>query len=562
MKRTCFSGFLAALAVLPAAVGLPGCVGTGPMDPRVIARYQREMAARSPSRRTRDGQDLGLLRPAPQKGVKPLEVEEVKDADGKVVKHIIRLSLDQAVMRALANNPQIQVVSFNPAISRQEMTQAAADFDYIFFGAYSLDKTDERTNSILLAGRTDTRRWQAGFRQKTVTGAEWAVAWNHTRSWNNAGFSVFATEYEPTISFEITQPLLREGWLDYNLSRLRIARLDHKSSLAAFRQSVESTITDVYLTYWRVAQARREVEIQEKLLEKTAETYHRVMERYKAGLDATKVQTKQAESAVASRQAVLIRVRKDIHDTREALGLLLDDPQINVLGYYDIVPTTTMSDTPIHVDAADQLAAALRNSPMLAQARLAIQAAGIEVKVARNETLPKLDVKATTTLQSLAARPHTADRMLGSGDYAGYGIGLELEYPIGNRQRLAQLRLRRLQYRQVVASLQNTADQIAAAIRQRVREIHTSWEELQLQRVAVAAARVQLQALEDTEEIRGRLTPEFLELKLSAQESLADAERNELQALVDYNSAMVELRRETGTVLDLPRVKISFSGRE
>ena len=73
------------------------------------------------------------------------------------------------------------------------------------------------------------------------------------------------------------------------------------------------------------------------------------------------------------------------------------------------------------------------------------------------------------------------------------------------------------------------------------------------------AARAQLKALEDTEEIRGKLTPEFLLVKLQAQEDLARAEQAEQQTIVDYNIALVELARATGTVLELYPVRKALS---
>jgi hypothetical protein len=61
-----------------------------------------------------------------------------------------------------------------------------------------------------------------------------------------------------------------------------------------------------------------------------------------------------------------------------------------------------------------------------------------------------------------------------------------------------------------------------------------------------------------TEEIRGRLTPEFLLVKLNAQETLANAELAALQALVDYNVAMSDLALVSGTVLELHGVKLAL----
>ncbi|MCD6365793.1 MAG: hypothetical protein J7M14_07955, partial [Planctomycetes bacterium] len=67
----------------------------------------------------------------------------------------------------------------------------------------------------------------------------------------------------------------------------------------------------------------------------------------------------------------------------------------------------------------------------------------------------------------------------------------------------------------------------------------------------------QLQAVEDIEKIRGKLTPEFLDVKLRAQESLANAERGELEVMINYNIAMITLSQVSGTVLQRYGVELA-----
>jgi len=180
------------------------------------------------------------------------------------------------------------------------------------------------------------------------------------------------------------------------------------------------------------------------------------------------------------------------------------------------------------------------------------------VRVAKNQVLPRLDLTGSAAYQGLAGQPQDAFNSLNSGDYLSYTVGVSLEYPLGNRERRALLRQRRFERLKAVAALQNVADQVAVQVKERVRQVYTSFEEIKAQHAATEAARLQLEALEETERIRGRLTPEFLQVKLSAQETLAAAERAELDALVQFNGAMADLARATGTVLDLHGVQVAL----
>ncbi|HAU37421.1 MAG TPA: TolC family protein, partial [Phycisphaerales bacterium] len=64
-----------------------------------------------------------------------------------------------------------------------------------------------------------------------------------------------------------TQPLLRDAWPEVNLARMRIASINESASRSAFRAKVEDVVTTVVTTYWSLRQARRDLEIQQWLLD-------------------------------------------------------------------------------------------------------------------------------------------------------------------------------------------------------------------------------------------------------------------------------------------------------
>jgi outer membrane protein len=473
------------------------------------------------------------------------------------------VSLDEAIMRALANNLDIRVVSYDPAISREQMIQAAAVFDWVLYsgsqGSPGLNyaKDEKKPSGGLLGDITRLRQWSLGVRNHTETGADWSLEWSMTRTWDASRVqSLLRTRYEPTLLLQVSQPLLRDAWPEFNRAQLRIARLNAEITDAAFRDRVEEILTEATATYWQLWQTRRRVAIQLAKLKRSRETFRRVQAR--VGLDATRVNIKQAEAQVRIDEANLIRERKGIRDVQDLLARLLADPQINVLSDEEVVPTTPCVMQRVQINPTEQMLTALRHNPVLEQARLAIAAQRINVRVAENQTLPRLDIVASSRLHGLARTIQQANDKLLTGDYASYGIGLVLEYPIGNRQRLANLRERRYELTKTIVSMQNAADQLAAAVKERIREINTSYQEMRALRTAVEASEVEFQALEDTERIRGQLTPEFLRTKLDAQERLAVAQRAEVQAIVNYNTALAELARATGTVLELHRVEIAL----
>jgi outer membrane protein TolC len=540
------------IAALLAGALAAGCVPPGQANLGILEAYQKALVARSPQPREGEA-GLGPLTPAPQAGLPALRVTTQPSTQRTQV----YLPLEEAIIRALANSPEIRLVSFDPAIAHEKAVEAAAAFDYIVFGSWEHSRQDKQSASTLGGGQITSWTLEGGLKQKTITGANWSLAYTLNGTPENTSPATSLTKYyEPIVSLEVTQPLLRDAWCEATLAEVHLARVNERSSAEAFRQKVEEIVTNVIGAYWALVQARVDLGIQEHLLAVTLETLERTEAR--AELDATTGQVKQAKAAVESRRAALLVARKTIGDAQDALARLVADPQINLQADVEIIPTTDPVTQEVQVDLTDRLITALKHNPTLTQARLAIEAADINVSLAVNETLPRLDLTASVSQQGLAGAVHQAHENLGTGHYVSYSVGLTAEYPLGNRAALAKLRRERLTLDQTLTNLQNLADQVAADLRERVRQVHTTYQEMLAQRASAEAAGLYLQSLEDIEQIRGRLTPEFLLVKLQAQQDVAAARRAELTAIVHYNIDLADLEKASGTVLQVQPVKIAL----
>ena len=572
---------------------LSGCVSDKVDEQSTQVSYSQHLANQGPQRRAdTEGRDLerplGILKPAPSPSPMVFGVENVTDpntgqktifgsritrpglphspmsvlpelkivTDPNTGNKTVRLTIDEALTRALANSPEIRVVSFDPSIAKQNVTRAASEFDFTAFGQVNYQKEDIPPNSIFQPGQSDVRTYETGIKQLGVTGVEWSVSYALTRSWDDLVGRTLSTRFEPILAFQLKQPLLRDAWQEVTLAGVNIATLNYKIALLDFRDKSEDIAIQVISAYWRLAQARRDATIQKELLDGTLDTLNKVEGR--RGIDATNVQIKQTESFVKIREATLLQTRKAIWDAQEVLVRLMADTQLNVLDEFEIIPASEASQETQELAPPDVLEQAMRTNPTIQQARIGLEIADINVRVAENQKMPRLDLIASASTQGLHPDADTSHDRLKRGDFASYAVGLSLEYPLGNRQREAELLQRRLERRQAVATLQNVADQVAIAAKEGLRRIKTNHAEIQVQKEAVEASRIHLQTLKDTEPVREQLTPEFLLVKLQAQETLANTRRQEIRAVVEFNISLVQLARTSGTVLELHQIKSSM----
>lgn len=538
---------------------LAGCVSDKMDEKSVLASYQRILADQGPQQRLdTEGNDstksLGLLRPVASVANNIPNVEITTDPN--TGRQNVALTIEQVLARTLANSPEIRVVSFDPSIAKQNITKAASEFDVTAFGELNLENEDNPPNSIYQSGQSDERSLETGVKQKSITGSEWSLSYAMTRSWDDLSGRTLSTRYEPILGFQLRQPLLRDAWQEVTLAGVDVAKLNYKISLLIFRQKAEETATGVISAYWRLLQARRDLEIHQGLLNNTLETLEKVISRKE--IDATELHIKQTEASAKTREAALIQARKRIYDAQDVLIRLMADAQLNILDDFNIIPATEPSQELKMLEEPKLLELALNKNPIIQQARIGTEIADINIRVAENQDMPRLDLRASARTQGLAKGPENAQDRLYNRDYVSYGLGLSLEYPLGNRQREAELIQRRFERRQAFTILHNVADQAAQLVRERARRVETNYSEIQVQKDAIEAARIYLEVLKDTENIREQLTPEFLLVKLQAQEVLANAQMSEVRAIVEFNIALAELAQTLGTVLELHQVENSL----
>ncbi|MHC4221727.1 MAG: hypothetical protein ACYST9_04835, partial [Planctomycetota bacterium] len=254
------------LLILGLIVFLSGCISDNVADHGALSSYQEQLAGEGSQKRLGE-ESLQALTPDPE--VKLPKLGVVTDANSGINR--LNLSIEQAITRTLANSPEIRVVSFEPEIAKEELTGQVAEFDQILFGEYNYNKDDNPINSLTFSdvGQAKTRIWQAGIKQKSVTGSAWSFTWALTRGWDDLATRRYPTRYEPMLSFQLKQPLLRDGWQEVVLAGVNVARLNYEINFAAFRERLENVATQVIKTYWQLLQTRKESQIQQRLLDKT-----------------------------------------------------------------------------------------------------------------------------------------------------------------------------------------------------------------------------------------------------------------------------------------------------
>ncbi len=473
---------------------------------------------------------------------------------------VVRLSLEELVRRSAVNSLGVRVAGYDPAVRGATVVEEEGRFDPRFFTNTAFERRNNLTGGVtnplnfelINQQKANITTVASGVRQQLESGGQAELRYETSRNDYIPAQTVLNPYWQNNLVLEVTQPLLRGLGNEITHSRITLARNEQRISFLDFRKTLEQNLADMERTYWQLVVAEQDVKIQENLLQQTIDTASLLAKR--GAQDVTRVQTSQANAAVESRRAVLIRSKARVRDFSDQIKRLMNDPGFPITANNLILPATSPNEEPIHFVLSDQIDTALFNRLELAQQLLRIDSAGTRVKVAKNNLLPSLNLIGSLGAQGLGKDFSNAVDTQDDFNHINYKVGLELEVPIGNRAPRAAYQRELLLRQQEIDRYRDLIEQVSLDVRTAVREVQTTWDEMVTTRQARFATADSLRAIQLREENNEPLTPTFVQLKLDTQERLANAWRAEVEAVGNYNVAIANLERVKGTLLKYDNV--------
>ena len=319
------------------------------------------------------------------------------------------MSLSEAVARGIENNLQLQVERFDPLITfeSQEGSWGAFDPTFSMDGGYSSQY--EPNTSILIGGAVapgapppDLRN--ETFRTDGTAGVDTLVPWLGATlglefasdKTETSQFSTFATikpVYQSSAMITGTIPLLKGLIWNEPWTRVKTAQSQYGGARQDFRRDLMDVVQFIETSYWDVVAKKQAVRVAEKSLETALSLLDQTKTQYEVGVKS-KVEVVESEAGVASREFDLIRA---INFYRRAQDDLIDavlGTQLTPASRIEIVPADDPENyVTYQIDIIEATGKAFRNRPELKEAEYEIERQEFELKFAKNQRLPQLDIQ-------------------------------------------------------------------------------------------------------------------------------------------------------------------------
>jgi outer membrane protein len=499
--------------------------------------------------------------------------EHLRDfvVDGK-----LRLSLDQAIQLALANNTGVRIDELTYQSAWYNVLAAHSPFDPIINGNASASRgLTPQPSQLGGASVLNSLSQTVGLNltQFLATGTTVTVGTSTSRSSSNSSFNTFNPSYNAGLNFGFTQSLLRNRGLFINRAPIIIAQRGLQQSRDNFESQVSSIIQQVVTDYWFVVLAQESLVVDRKAVDQAQVSYDHDKRSLELGA-LPPFDIYKSESELATRKVAVIQQEyalKQAEDTlRDAIGADLDS-NIGALDISLTEPAEPAGEL-YSLDISQAIERALAKRPELEAQRLQLDVDDISIRVAHNQMQPSLNLNATYQAGGLGGNQFIFNDNVnppvlvgiipgGLGDALGqisgfqfptYSASLTLSLPIRNRAAEAAVGSSEVNKKRDLFNQRATFQSIQLEARNAIHSL----EQAKLSIGAAKIARDLTQKNLDAEQRKYDLGVDTIFFLLDAQTQLQNADLTLVQAEINYQMALTAVQHATGELLDRYHVQI------
>jgi outer membrane protein TolC len=469
------------------------------------------------------------------------------------------MSLQDCIQEALQHNLDVQIQRYNPQIQRYNLRAAYSGYDPLLniSGAHNYNDTGATLqNGQAVAGSEyDENSFTSGLNGGTPWGMTYDFSGNVSQTYGgyvvSNRFLPFPNSSSGQIGVQLTQPLLKNFWIDTTRLNIRVAKNRLKYSEQGLRQQIITSVTAVENAYYELIYALENVKVQQEALNLAQTQLDQDNQRVQIGtLAILSVQSDEAQ--VAQSQANLITAQFTLVTDQNALKNLLADTNYSQWHDTDIQPLETLA-APVHTfNLQDSWRKGMTERPDLLQAQLNVEQQGIQLKFYRNQLFPELDLIGTYGYNGSGTEYSDAFNQFNEGNRPFYSYGGQMTIPLSNVGPRNQYKSNKATLQQITLQLKQLEQNVLVEIDNAVKQAQSNYQSVQATKQARIYAEAALDAEEKTYAVGKATTFEVLQY----QNNLTAARSQEIRALANYNEALANLAQQEGSTLERNRIDI------
>ena len=495
-------------------------------------------------------------------------------ADSGEAASVQPMGVDEAVALSLQYNLRVEVERFSPMIAAADQEGAWGAYDPVIAADFMYD-VQKAPNTFTLNDRASSvnrvRGGGVGVDQLLpYIGATLGIRFDGSASTTNSTLQSLSPQFDTSVFLTATVPLARDLIWNESWTRVKVRASQYLAARESFRTSVMDTTQSTVDAYWELVAASEQVRVARKSLETALALLEQSKTQYEVGV-VSRVDLVEAEAGVAEREFDLITATNRARNVQDRLIDLALGTELKSTTDLRIVPTEDPETYQLRtVDVARAVEVAFQQRPELQVADREIEQGKLDLRFAKNQRLPELDVgvrygfvgisgEANDDCCSFGPPPtdfgnfdQSTDDFFRDDGADNVRVTGTFSIPFPNTTARKRVTRSKIELRRSKTRRARVEQDIILGVREAARTLKASEQGIEAAERRRLAAEEQLRA----ERIRlehGESTPFEV---LQRQSDLVDAESQKIGALRAYRAAETALERAQGTILDFYKVRI------
>ncbi len=350
--------------------------------------------------------------------------------------------------------------------------------------------------------------------------------------------------FNMTSGLTLTQPLLKDFWIDSDRLKIQVNKQNIKSSELAFTDRVMQTVLNIQMAYYDAYFAIENYRIHAAAIDQARKLLADVQTRIKVGtLPAW--QEGLFQYNLENLNSDLVDAARNVAEKKSALRNLLTD-DLRDWGSADLRLTTQPSETAEHFDKVGAWRNALTKRPDFRQLEIQLEKLNLQLKFDRNQLYPQLDMVGSYAVNGIDPSLSSTVSQVQRASHSDYTYGMVMSIPFTRRAAKNSYNVDKEAKQQTLLQVKQLEINIMTQVENDGRAMATALERLPSLRKSEQLAAEVLKA--EIEKLQMGSTTSFVVVE--ARRRLTSAQRAVLQALVDYNKYREQLSYDQGQNLE------------
>ncbi len=355
------------------------------------------------------------------------------------------------------------------------------------------------------------------------------------------------SSHQPAIFFKVEQELLKNGFGVNDRKSIALMKNTADIQLEYMKLQISSVTAGAIIDFWQLALAKKSYDNAKIKLAETRKVRNIVSENVRLGLSESFEQN-YYNALVAGAEATEQSTKQQLEESRRKIKTLMNlDESVTVSENIVLVETLPEMDETVLLESA----LSKRNDYVAAQ--LMVKNARYQISMYDNEALPSLT--ASASVQSFGYDEQFGDAfsdavMLGG---TGYEVRAKMTYPLSNPKLDTEIRDAKFQLEQSELARLKLERQIRDDVKNKIEFIKSSYATYQKMKAVRVQSGIYYNKMSENLR-RGRFTAETVKAGLDAY---VDSIQRELQALVQYNIALLQLDITTNQFFEKNGIDVS-----